>query len=176
MRCVLLESGSPPLSDPDADAFEQTFVIAQVQEEPAVAFAERVLERIASLERAGRHFTTFALLTGSEHEASAQRARRRLVARLAARLLATPGPTSITLRASRDAAPEARAELLDLAADVMACRNDEPAEASPQPVGVHLCFDDSSPEPHRQSGPIHAIPGKGVSAPPTPRGRRRRRR
>jgi hypothetical protein len=166
IRCVVLESGSLPLTDSDAENFDHTIVIAQMQDEPAAAFAERTLERIAGLERTGRRFISATLLAGSRHETAAQTARRRIVLSLAQHLHAaqsTHGAARLTLCASRDTAPEHRAELLDLAADVMAYPNDTPSGITSEPVGVRLRFDEGTPEPRRQSGTFHAIPDRPAS-------------
>ncbi len=162
IRCVVLESGSLLLTDTDAENFDHTIVIAQMQDEPPAAFAERTLERVAGLERSGRRFEAATILTGNHHDGPAQAARRRIVLSLAAHLLPTPG-AKLTLRAARDTAPDDRAELLDLAADVMGYRGSDD-DGSIEPVGVRLCFDEGGAEPRRRSGTFHAIPDNPVSA------------
>lgn len=163
IRCVVIESGSLRLTDSDAENFDQTIVIAQMQDEPAAAFAERALERIANVERSGRRCASATLLAGNQHEGAAQAARRRVVLGLTAHVQPTPGSGKLTLRAALETAPEHRAELLDLAADVMAYRGVSLSGAEPEPVGVRLRFDEGVPESRRQSGTFHAIPDKPVS-------------
>jgi len=164
IRCVVLESGSLPLTDSDAENFDHTIVISQMQDEPPAAFAERTLERVAGVERSGQRFAAVTILAGSRHDASAQLARRQIVLGLAAHLLPQRGG-ALTLRAARDTAPEDRAELLDLAADVMGYRDSSLTDDAPEPVGVRLCFDEGAPEPRRRSGTFHAIPDKPDSGP-----------
>lgn len=166
IRCVVLESGSLPLTDSDAENFDHTIVIAQMQDEPAAAFAERTLERIAAVERSGRRFTSATLSAGKQHEPPEQAARRRVVLSLARHLHAAQvahGTARLTLRAARETAPEHRAELLDLAADVMAYPNDAPSGITSEPIAVRLRFDEGVPESRRQSGTFHAIPDRPAS-------------
>jgi len=176
IRCVVLESGSLPLTDSDAENFDHTIVIAQMQDEPAAEFAARTLERVAGLERTGRRFISATLSAGNRHEFAAQATRRRIVMSLAQHLHASRaahGAAELTLRAARETAPEHRAELLDLAADVMAFGSDTAAETSGEPVGVRLRFDEGVPESRRQSGTFHAIPDRPAStARRAPSGRR----
>jgi hypothetical protein len=163
IRCVVIETGSLRLTDSDAECSDQTIVVAQMQDEAAADFAERVLERITTVERTGRHVRSATVLAGNRHEEAAQAARRRLVLGLATHLQPQRDVTSLTLRASRETAPEHRAELLDLAADVMAYRGPTSTDTDPNPVGVRLRFDEGAPEPRHQSGTFHAIPDKSVS-------------
>jgi hypothetical protein len=162
IRCVVIESGSLPLTDADAENFDQTLVIAQMQDEPSSAFAERTLERLVGVERSGRRFTSITLQAGNQRDAAAQAARRRIVLALAAHAQATPGFGMFTLRAAREAAPEHRAELLDLAADVMAYRGGCAPDAPAEPVGVRLRFDAGAPAARRQSGTFQATPDRSV--------------
>lgn len=158
IRCVVLETGSLPLTDSDAENFDHTIVIAQMQDESPHAFAERTLERVASAERSGRRFTAVTISAGNHHDGPAQSARRRIVLALAAHLLQARGST-LTVRAARDTDPEDRAELLDLAADVMGWRGTL-HDDSVEPVGVRLCFDEGLPEARHPSGTYHAIPDR----------------
>jgi len=167
IRCVVLELGSLPLTDSDAENFDHTIVIAQMQDEPAAAFADRTLERVASVERSGRRFICATLSAGNRHDLAAQTARRRIVLGLAQHLhapQATHGSARLTLRAARETVPEDRAELLDLAADVMAFGSQTASETGSGPVGVRLRFDEGAPDSRRQSGTFHALPDNPVSA------------
>ena len=158
-----METGSLLLTDADAENFDHTLVIAQMQDESPGAFAERTLERIAGVERSGRRFDAVTILAGDHHDGPAQAARRRIVLSVAAHLLPNRG-AKLTLRAARETAPDDRAELLDLAADVMGYRGLDADEAAVEPVGVRLCFDEGGTEPRRRSGTFHAIPDQPVTA------------
>jgi hypothetical protein len=119
LRCVIVEHGSPRLSEAGAGAFDETIAIAQMQGELPVAFAARVLERIATIERAGRALESAVVLAGSSCEPAAKAARRSIVMKLSAHARARGELSQLTLARDTDAKPDSRAELLGLAEEVM---------------------------------------------------------
>ncbi len=64
LRLFVKEAGSAPLTGGGSDAFDETLVVAQMQEETPAGFAQRVIERIAAVERSGRCFGAARVQTG----------------------------------------------------------------------------------------------------------------
>jgi hypothetical protein len=163
LRCVVLENGSRPLTDAGAQSFDQTLVMAQMHGELPALFAQRTLERLASIERSGRRLEAATLLTGDQHDSASNAARRLIAMGLSASAQAHHAghPVELTLCAARGSSPAHRAELLSLAEEVMALSGGEH-------VPVRVRFDEAkAPPPRRQSGIFSAIvvkPSRGHTA------------
>jgi hypothetical protein len=152
LRCVVIESGSFPLTQAGAEDFDETLVIAQMRGEPAAVFAQRALARIASIERAGRRFDAATVLTGDGDDAATLAARRLIVLGLSTHGSANGGMTELLLTARPKASLEVRFGLLGLVEEVLGSSN------GPQ-VPVRLRFGEPAqrgPEP--RSGVFHSMP------------------
>jgi hypothetical protein len=143
MRCVVVESGSGQPTR--ADGFDETVVIAQMRDEAPLAFAQRVIERIAAVERSGRRFESAAVLAGEQRDRAAQAARRLVVLALSAHARARGGMSELTLASVDGAEPGRSAELFQLTEELMALPN---AEAIPVRVRFGLAIAGAQ----RQSG------------------------
>ena len=82
LRCVILECGAGRLRE--ADGFDQTIAVAQMQGESPLAFAQRVVERIANIDRSGRSFESATMLVGLRDDLAAKAARRLIALTLSA--------------------------------------------------------------------------------------------
>lgn len=120
LRCVIVENGSLPLAEAGAHGFEETVVIAQMHEELPAAFADRITERLASLERSGKGFESAVLMVSQRRDAAATAARQTVVGRLSRHVRARNAQAELTLLTGRDVACEHRADLLGLAETLMA--------------------------------------------------------
>jgi|SRR6478752_3840824 len=153
IRCVVLEAGSLPLTDSDAEGFDQTIVIAQMQGELPALFAQRTLERLASVERSGRRLEAATLLTGDRHDPASSAARRLIAMGLSASARAHgPGHVAkLTLYAPPKFCSQQCAELLGLAEEVTALGQGEH-------VPVRVRFDEESPAPSRRRSGFFPAP------------------
>ncbi len=148
LRCVVLERGAGRLTE--AAGFDETIVVAQMQGESPLAFAHRVIERIASMDRSGRSFESATLLVGSRDDRPAKAARRLMALALSAHARARDDFSELTLAAVDETTPEGRAELLGLAEELMAQPN-----SSCVPVRVRL--GSGATETERKSGIFRAV-------------------
>lgn len=148
MRCIIIEPGAAPLA-PACDGFDETVVVTQTAGEPPAVFAERVMARIAGVERSRQNFESLTFLTGDRHDWAAKAARRLIVLGLAAHARAHGGSSELLLKASPQARPETRAELLGLIDEVL-------ATSDGTPVPVRLVFGAEPPPPPR-SGIFPAV-------------------
>lgn len=152
LRCIVVERGSEPFAQQSADGFDETIAIAQMPGELPAVFAQRVMGRLAGVERSGRHCESLTLLTGRQDDAASRAARRLLVLGLSAHANSKDQSTELLLQGHADASAQARGELLELVGEV--------TEASGA-VSVRLCFgESSSPRPARRSG-VFAKPLRG---------------
>lgn len=150
--CVVVENGSEPFVQRDADGFDETIGIAQMAGESPASFAHRVMARIANVERSGRHFASLTLLTGRRSDAASRAARRLLALGLAAHAKTRGSYANLLLQGHADASLEERSELLELVGEVR-----EASEA----VAVRLFFGEPpTPRPARRSG-VFASPVRG---------------
>jgi hypothetical protein len=148
LRCVVLECGAGRLRE--ADGFDETIAVAQMHGESPLAFAQRVIERIASIDRSGRSFESATLLVGPRDDWPAKAARRLIALALSAHARARRDMSELTLAAVGEAKPEGRAELLGLAEELMALPN-----SSSVPVRVR--FGSGATETRRTSGILRAV-------------------
>jgi hypothetical protein len=150
IRCIVVESGAAALTSA-ADGFDETVVITQTGGDPPAVFAQRVMARIAGIERSRRHFDSLTILTGDRNDWASKVARRLIVLGLAAHACAHVGTPELLLKASLKAGPEMRAELLGLTEEVL-------AQAQGAPLPVRLVFGaDLPPEPAPRSGIFPAV-------------------
>lgn len=154
VRCVVRELGASGDIPRGGDELDQTVVLAQMQGEAPLPFAQRVLDRIASLERTGRHFEAALVTTGDLDDHPTRAARSRIVLGLAAHARAHGGISELRLSAPADAGPPRRAELLGLVEEVWALGGE-------RPIPIRVSFDDSAPA-EEQSG-IFAVPARARS-------------
>lgn len=152
LRLVIVECGAARL--PRADGFDETIVVAQMQGEPSLAFAQRVIDRLATIERAGRQLESAMLLAGDDYHRQTNAARRLLVLALSAHARARGGMSELTLASLRDASPESCAELLGLAEELMVLPNGDS-------VPVRVRFGSNAARAPRQSGMFSAFRGEG---------------
>lgn len=117
IRCVVIESGSGRPTQ--ADGFDETLVVAQMRDEAPLAFAERVIDKIAAIERSGRRFESATVIAGDKHDRATQAARRLVVLALSAHARARGGMSDLTLASVGGAEPERSAELFQLAEELM---------------------------------------------------------
>ncbi len=160
VRCVVLEQGGSVIHEVKDD-LDQTVVVAQQPSETALGFAERVLERVAHLERGGRHFSAATVCTGAPVGPEALAARRLIVRGLAAHARAH-GLSELLLTAPPNAGPQRRAELLDLVQEVWGV-------AAGIPVRVSF----SAPEPREPKSGVFACPRRPELAHGEPGGSKR---
>lgn len=118
LRLLVKEAGSGPLTSAEAEAFDETMVIAQTQGESAQTFAERAVERIATAERAGRRFDSTLLLAGDQPEQGAQAARRAIARSMAAHARAH-GQPELVIETTATPSAALRHELLALAEELL---------------------------------------------------------
>jgi hypothetical protein len=133
IRCVVAERGSAGLEQTGGD-FDETIVVAQLQDEPPSSFEQRVLTRVAGIERSGRHCESITMLTGNRHDLASTVARRRMVFGLARHGQARGELAELQLAAQPQAGPASRAELLGLIGEVL-------ASAEGKSPAVRLLFD-----------------------------------
>jgi hypothetical protein len=148
LRCVILEGGAGRLEE--AAGFDETIAIAQMQHESSLAFGQRVIERLASIERSGRGFGSVTLLVGPHHDRSAKATRRLIALALSAVVRVGDGPSQLTLAAMDEVEAEGRAGLLELAEELMALPN-------ASSVSVRLRFGSGATETRRISGVFRAV-------------------
>jgi hypothetical protein len=150
IRCIVIESGASALTSA-AGGFDETVVITQTAGELPAVFAQRVMARIAGIERSRRHFDSLTILTGDRRDWASKAARRLIVLGLAAHARAHGGASELLLHASLKAGPEARAELLGLTEEVL-------AQTKGAPLPVRLVFGPARPaEPAPRSGIFPAV-------------------
>lgn len=135
-QLVVVESGAAPcLQDETSGAFEQTTVIAQLANEEPAEFADRVLRRLAALERTARGFAPgFAgavLMTGASDDGETESARRLIALGIAGHAEATGSLAELRVCAPESASAKLRAALFQLADDLVLA-----AERKPLPVRV----------------------------------------
>jgi hypothetical protein len=121
LRCVVVESGASGLRQ--AGGFDETVVVAQMRGEPPFAFAQRVTEKIATVERSGRHFESATVLAGDQRDRASKAARRLVVLALSAHARARGGMSELALVSAAEGWPERSAELLGLAEELMVLPN-----------------------------------------------------
>jgi hypothetical protein len=141
LRLLVKETGSGPLTNVEADAFDETVVIAQTQDESAHAFAERAVLRIAAAERAGRRFDSTLLLAGDQREQGSQAARRAIARSMAAHARAH-GRSELVLETTAAPTTALRHELLSLVEELV-------SGSEGQSTPVRLRFTDAA-VPHSQ--------------------------
>jgi hypothetical protein len=142
LRCVVVESGAPLLVESGATSFDETIVIAETPGEAPSAFAQRFAERLAQLERTGRHPESVVVLVGSGNDPETTAARRRMVTVLSSHARAQGALSELTLITEHHRDAEQQAELFALAEAVTALPN---AELMP----VRVRFGQGTPEPRR---------------------------
>lgn len=118
LRLLVVEQGASPMRRDGSDEFDETLVVAQLPAESPTAFAQRILQRLALAERAGRHFEAALLLTGGHHDPATSAARRLLALGLAAHGTSRANPCALQLEALPSAGQQARATLLALVEEV----------------------------------------------------------
>jgi hypothetical protein len=123
LQCIVIESGSSPLAESNAEGFDETVAIAQLAGECPALFAQRILARIASVERSHRHFEAITLLTNEQYDRRSKAARQLIILGLSAHARAHGQPVELTILAPATSTSDERAELLQLAG--------EATEASP---------------------------------------------
>jgi hypothetical protein len=153
VRCIVVEAGASWLT-PVSDGFDETIVVTQTAGELPAVFAQRVMARVAGVERAHRRLESLSLLMGDRQDRASIAARRLIVLGLAAHARAHGGASELLLKASAKASTEARAELLGLVEEVMTTSNG-------QPVPVRLVFDDQRPTAETRSGIFPAVSMSG---------------
>lgn len=143
VRCVVVESGSLLLNEAGSAGFDETIVIAQLYGESPADFAQRFAERLAQLERVGRHLQSAVVLISRSNELEARVARRRIIALFATHARTFGALSELTLMTDRDSGAEHQAELFGLAEAVTALPS---AELMP----VRVCFSRVSAEEPRR--------------------------
>jgi hypothetical protein len=119
LRLLLKELGSRPLTSGGASEFDETLVIVQFPGESPAAFAQRAIERIAAMERAGRRFDAARFLTGTQCDPESSAARRLMTLTVANHAQARGGMTELVLDADGAGDGRVRAELLDLVDELL---------------------------------------------------------
>jgi hypothetical protein len=100
VRCIVIESGAPALT-PSSDGFDETIVVTQTAGELPAVFAQRVMARVAGVERSRRYLESLTLLTGDRHDPASIAARRLIVLGLAAHARAQGRSSELLLRRRR---------------------------------------------------------------------------
>lgn len=139
---------------------DQTVLIAQSTSESPNAFAQRVLSRIAALERMRRHFQTIVVLLAERRDSASRAARRLIVLALAAHLRARGGPATLALRSRPSASADERRELLELAGELT---------EFPSALSVKVTFDEPWPGSARGRSGIFPRSTRGDSSKSVPR-------
>lgn len=137
-RCIVVESGASALT-PAADDFDETVVVTQTSGELPAVFAQRVMARVAGIERSRRHFESLTLLAGDRNDRASKAARRLIVLGLAAHARAHEGVCELLVGASPKVGPDARDELLGLVEEVLAASHG-------RHLPVRLVFGTESPQ------------------------------
>jgi hypothetical protein len=120
-RLLLLvkEAGSEPLTPVLCDRFDKVVVVVQLAGEPPIRFAQRVLERLVTIERSGERIESARLLL-RQSTGPADRASRRLVALgLATHAVVHRDLAELVLERPTRTAPGEQAELFELAEELM---------------------------------------------------------
>jgi hypothetical protein len=146
-----MECGSGRLTE--ARGFDETIVVAQMQGEHPLAFARRVIDRIASVERSGRRFDSATVLTSRQHGFASRAARRQVALALSAHARGRGGMSELTLMSVAEAEPGGSDELLGLAEELMVLPN-------AKSVPVRVRFGAGSAEAPRPSGIFPALSAK----------------
>jgi hypothetical protein len=156
-RLLIKEAGSSPLTSGGADAFDETVVIAQMKGETPVSFAQRAIERITGLQRAGRRLSAATLQTGTRHDPATSVARRSILVALLNEAGLGAAMSEVLLEAACDAGSESAGELLSLVDELLQLPE---CDALP----VRLRFEGlAEPSPEADSGVFWAPPS-GSSA------------
>ncbi len=144
-RLLVVESGARAFSREGGEQFDETVAIAQLRDEPAAELAERVLMRVASIERSRFGFEAATLFVGAATDREAVAARR-LIALAVAAHAATNARLSemVIVVASPHATDELRAQLLELV--------DELTLNTDQPLSVRVYFTDTPTSVEPDSG------------------------
>jgi hypothetical protein len=132
-RLIVVERGASLLARQEAENFDETVTVAQMRDEAADDFADRVTRRVG----AAAHSVPFseALLYASEATDHATLSARRLIAlAIAAHAEATSTPGELVVVASADASSAEREQLLELADDLI-------LGTQGQPLPVRLRFE-----------------------------------
>jgi hypothetical protein len=116
---LIKETGSPLLTASASGHADQTVVVAQMRDERPTDFALRALERLAAVERAGGHFESAAVHTGTRHDAEALAARRLMVWGLATHAQVHGALNELVLEANEQTPAPARDSLLGLVDDLI---------------------------------------------------------
>jgi hypothetical protein len=152
LRLLVVETGASPLRGEGSDEFDETLAIAQMRDEQPEAFAQRTLDRLASVERSGRHYASAVLLTGPRHDDAARVARRRIALGLAAHGSAHGDSCELRFESDRGVSEQAQVGLLELVEELMADREHGA-------IPVSLRFGDSSQTSRElKSGTFFSVP------------------
>lgn len=143
VRCIVVESGAAALTR-SSDGYDETIVVTQTAGELPAIFAQRVMARVAGVERSRRHLASLTLLTGDRRDPASIAARRLIVLGLVAHARAHGHSPELLLKASSKAGPETRAELLGLIEEV--------TTSNERPFPVRLVFAPPQPPSEARSG------------------------
>lgn len=118
-RLLVKETGSLPLESGSAEAFDETVVIAQMKGESAESFAQRSLDRFATLGRSGRQLGSVTLQVGTAHDAATCALRRSVLLALLENLALVSGASEVLLEAPSSLGAEEQQALLSLVDDLL---------------------------------------------------------
>jgi len=119
-RLLVIELGSAAVAQVRSDDYDETVAIPQLQGEQPVAFMQRVVERIASLEQSGGTFDAAVLMTGTRNDDATRLARRMLASGIGAHSRAGAELSDVVVDADASATPRVRQELLELVDELVA--------------------------------------------------------
>ncbi|HKY36706.1 MAG TPA: hypothetical protein VJN18_12240 [Polyangiaceae bacterium] len=144
IRLLVKELGSSVLTSGGSSEVDETLVLAQLQREHPAAFARRVLDRLAALERSGRCIASAMVQANGRHDAATISARQSLVLAIARHARTHGSAAELLLDAPAKADGQARQELIGLVDQLLSSTQGEP-------LPVRLCFG-ASPQPEPKSG------------------------
>lgn len=116
---IVKEAGSPSLAPQACDRFDEVMVVAQLLEERPVQFAGRVTDRVAAVERAGKHIASACLQLGKSVTLADQAARRLVALGLATHAANYKDIVELVLERPAGAGSIGRAQLFQLAEDLL---------------------------------------------------------
>jgi hypothetical protein len=139
-RLLVVEGGATVFNPDGADGFDETVALLELEGDKPADFANRVMRRLATAERAGQSFDAVLLFIGSSSEASVHAARRLVALGVAAHALTSPHLSELVVVARANAPEELRYQLLELADELILS-----SDQAPLPVRVR--FDDLKAAP-----------------------------
>jgi acetolactate synthase regulatory subunit len=153
-RLLVVESGACAFSREGGAQFDETVAIAQLRDEPPAKLAQRVLGRVASVERSRFGFDAATLFIGAAIDREAAAARRLIALAVAAHAANNARLSEMVLVvASPRVTDELRAQLLELVDELMLNTD--------QPLSVRVCFAETPTSVEPDSGVFWTLNNAG---------------